>query len=68
VSFPVERLREFRQERRLTQPALAAALNVGLRSIVRWELGESVPSPLALRALAEFFGERLRSVKRKAAR
>lgn len=64
--FPIDRLRELRQARGLTQPALAHALGVGLRSLVRWELRESRPSPLALAALSTFFGDVERKGKGRA--
>ena len=69
VSFPVSRLREIREERGVSQAALARHIGVGRRSVVRWESGESSPSPLALGALAAFFGEvEKASSKRKAQR
>jgi transcriptional regulator with XRE-family HTH domain len=39
-------LRAERQRRGLSQRALAAELGVGLRSVLRWENGESEPSGL----------------------
>jgi transcriptional regulator with XRE-family HTH domain len=66
VTFPVERLRELREERGLSQPKLAVALGVGLRSLVRWELGHAKPSPLALGALSAFFGDVERKGKGRA--
>jgi len=57
VSFPVERLRELRNRAGLSQAKLAETLSVGLRTVIRWEMGHAKPSPLALGALAAFFGE-----------
>lgn len=46
-------IRELRQERALSQEALARLVGVSVRTIVRWESGVSRPSPLALEKLQQ---------------
>ena len=48
-------LRRLRNERRLTQSELAAAIGINTRTILRWENGEGEPGAAELIALARFF-------------
>ena len=50
----MNRLKELRQEKKLTQDKLSQELDINLRTIQRWENGESQIKPE--KALADFFG------------
>nr|WP_233995346.1 helix-turn-helix transcriptional regulator [Levilactobacillus brevis] len=54
-------LKNLRENQGLTQTALAQMLNVSQRTISKWELGNSTPSPLK----CSFFKSFSRSRKRK---
>lgn len=51
-----ERLKELREEKKLTSPQLAKILHVNHSTILRWESGEISPSIEHLYNIAEFFG------------
>jgi len=44
-------LRKLREEQSLSQEALARLIGVSVRTVARWENGESKPSPLAVEKL-----------------
>lgn len=48
----VQRLKALRRARSLSQEALARELGVSVRTVARWERGESSPSPLARERIA----------------
>ena len=50
------RIRTLRKERRLSQEALAQALEVSRQAVTKWEDGSSLPSTVNLFALSDFFG------------
>ncbi len=50
-----ERLKELRNEKELSQTALAKELKVSQRSISSWETGFRQPDYETLRLIAEFF-------------
>ena len=50
-----ERIRRLRQEKGLTQEAVAAALGISRQAIAKWESGQSTPSTDNLLKLAELF-------------
>ena len=50
------RIRALRKERRLSQEALAQALEVSRQAVTKWEDGSSLPSTANLFALSGFFG------------
>lgn len=52
----IPRLRELRDFHRVSQAALAKALDVNPRTILRWEAGEQDPNLTDLRRLAAHFG------------
>lgn len=49
-------IRRLRQDRGLTQEALAAALNVSAQTVSKWECGNSVPDVQLLPEIAVYFG------------
>jgi transcriptional regulator with XRE-family HTH domain len=49
-------IRRLRQDRGLTQEALAAALNVSAQTVSKWECGNSVPDVSLLPEIAVYFG------------
>jgi transcriptional regulator with XRE-family HTH domain len=49
-------LRELRRRKLLTQKELAGAVGTSYQTVQRWESGESMPRPPALRKLCEVFG------------
>ncbi len=49
-------IRRLRQDRGLTQEALAAALNVSAQAVSKWECGSTVPDVQLLPEIAVFFG------------
>jgi transcriptional regulator with XRE-family HTH domain len=51
------RLRQFRQDRELSQEALARLIGVSVRTVVRWEQGHSEPSALAAQRIEELLGD-----------
>ena len=54
VEQPIRDLiRQTRDRLAVSQEALARKLGVSVRTIARWELGESTPSPLALNQLRQ---------------
>lgn len=61
-------LRAERRRRGLSQRALAAELGVGLRSILRWENGESEPSGLYVVAVENWLQGTNGAQPRKASR
>ena len=50
------RLKELREERRLSQDGLALKLNVSQSTISAYEIGERTPDLETLIAIAQFFG------------
>ena len=52
----MNRLKELRKEKKLTQKELADKINVSKLTISRWERGERVPKSDKAQALADFFG------------
>lgn len=46
-------IRELRQQLNLSQEKFAAKLGVSFKTVNRWENGHSMPSPMALRLIAE---------------
>lgn len=52
----MNRLKELRKEKDLSQQALAKLLNVNEKTISRWENGESNIKPEKAQQLADFFG------------
>jgi len=52
----IERLRELRLAKNITQVQLANEIKISKSAISSWEKGERVPSALAIIALAKFFG------------
>ena len=52
----MNRLKELRKEKKLTQEELAHLLNVSEKTISRWERGERVPKSDKAQQLADFFG------------
>lgn len=51
----MNRLKELRQEKKLSQDKLSQEFNINLRTIQRWENGESQIKPEKAQQLAEFF-------------
>lgn len=54
-SKPNTQLREARLAKGLSQEQLAPILNVGARTVMRWESGETTPQPQLLKKLCDFF-------------
>lgn len=52
----IERLKELRAEKGLSQEQLAKATNFSNSAICYWETGARVPNALAIIALAKYFG------------
>lgn len=52
----MNRLKELRQEKGLSQKAIAELLSINEKTIYRWENGESQIKPDKAQALADFFG------------
>ncbi|NQL61420.1 helix-turn-helix transcriptional regulator [Streptococcus suis] len=52
----MNRLRELRKERKLTQEKLASEIGVSKITILRWENGERQIKPDKAQALADYFG------------
>ena len=52
----MNRLKELRKEKKLTQKELAQNIGAGLRTIQTWENGESQIKPDKAEKLADFFG------------
>ncbi|WP_447584380.1 helix-turn-helix domain-containing protein [Streptococcus pasteurianus] len=52
----MNRLKELRKEKKLTQKELAQNIGAGLRTIQTWENGESQIKPDKAQQLADFFG------------
>lgn len=52
----IERLKELRLEKQLSQIQLAKATGLGKSAIGVWELGQRIPNALAIITLAKFFG------------
>ena len=52
----IERLKELRLERGLSQEQLAKATGFSNSAISYWETGERVPNALAIITLAKYFG------------
>ncbi len=50
-----ERIKELREERKLTMSQLAKELGIRQSTISRWERGERLPNLDAIIALAKFF-------------
>lgn len=55
-------LRNFRQEKGLTQERLAEQLNVSQRTVSRWETGSNMPDLDVLLQLADFYHVDLRAL------
>jgi transcriptional regulator with XRE-family HTH domain len=51
-----ERIRLFRQQLKLSQTELAEKANVNIKSLSRYELGNSIPSADVLKAIADALG------------
>ena len=51
-----ENLRKLRRERKLSQGALAAALQITQQAVGKWETGRSQPDAVMLRRIADLFG------------
>ena len=49
-------IRRLRNDRGLTQEALAAALNVTAQTVSKWECGNSIPDVQLLPEIAVYFG------------
>jgi transcriptional regulator with XRE-family HTH domain len=49
-------IRRLRNDRGITQEALAAALNVTAQTVSKWECGNSIPDVQLLPEIAVFFG------------
>ena len=49
-------IRRLRQDRGLTQEALAAALNVSAQTVSKWECGNTIPDVQLLPQIAVYFG------------
>lgn len=56
VKIFCEKLKELRQDRKLSAVKLAAALGVRDTTILRWESGAMSPSIDAMMLICEFFG------------
>ncbi len=54
-----KRLKELREEKGVSQPALAAALGVSKAIVSFWENGRREPTLSNLIAIADYFGESL---------
>ena len=52
----MERLKELRTERGLSQVQLAKETGLGKSAIGVWELGQRIPNALAIVTLAKYFG------------
>lgn len=52
----MDRLKELRKEKKLTQEELAQKINVTKLTISRWERGERLPKSDKAQELADFFG------------
>ena len=52
-----ERLKEWRNEKNLSQMELSKATGISQSSIARWELNKSEPTASDIIVLAKFFGE-----------
>lgn len=52
----MNRLKELRKEKKLTQKELADKINVSKITVLRWENGERVPKSDKAQQLADFFG------------
>lgn len=52
----MNRIKELRQKNELTQDKLSQELDINLRTIQRWENGESQIKPEKAQQLAEYFG------------
>ena len=53
----VERIKELRTGKGLSQMQLAKELNVSQSAIAKWELGKTEPTASAIIALAKYFNE-----------
>lgn len=54
------RIREARESKRLSRRELAEQVGCSPRAIQMWELGHRFPRPLALQAIADATGKRLK--------
>ena len=52
----IERLKELRVEKNLTQEQLANETGLGRCAISIWEIGKRIPSAQAIIVLAQYFG------------
>lgn len=52
----MNRLKSYRERKRLTQAQLGKELGVSAQAIAKWESGESYPSAQKLPALADLLG------------
>ncbi|MDE7162898.1 MAG: helix-turn-helix domain-containing protein [Clostridia bacterium] len=50
------RIRELREDKKLSQESLAKLTGLSSSSIARWELGQSEPTASAIAVLCDFFG------------
>ena len=51
-----ERIRLYRERRRMSRSALAQQMNVSVQSVYRWESGERTPDVVTLLELARILG------------
>ena len=51
----IERLKELREERNLSQEELAKAVDFSQSAMAAWEAGQRMPGALAIKALALYF-------------
>jgi transcriptional regulator with XRE-family HTH domain len=66
MTFPLDRLAQFREAAGYTQVGLASELGVHPRTVQRWELLESKPHPRDVKALFNLFPAAGTNGKRKA--
>ena len=52
----IERLKELRVEKGLTQTELSKATGLSQSALALWENGQRIPNALAIIALAKYFG------------
>ena len=53
----LDKIKDLREEKGLSQMELANATGISQSAIARWELGKSEPTASALITLSKFFGE-----------
>lgn len=50
-----DRIRDLRNQKRLSQTDLAKIINVSQQTVTKWETGKSEPSSSAINRLADYF-------------